>query len=165
MSGRKIACLISGDLVRNPGFRIFGSTHQGLRLPESFCCTTSTEAIVVRHWKRTSSFHPFIQSRSVRIIVLFVTVLTFMPFDMVDDYHFLVHFEPVVSSDTGISKLAGECSCDSHHECGCLLCNAITANTGKVVIYSERYAWDLEQMSPDFFASTTPFEVFRPPRV
>ena len=120
---------------------------------------------MVQRWKRTPSFHLFIQSRSMRIIFLFVIVLTFMSFEMEDDYHFLVHIVPVVSSETAISVLAGECSCDSHHNCGCLLCNAATEFTYKIVIFPEMYAWDLEQMSPDFFASTTPFEVFRPPRV
>ena len=120
---------------------------------------------MVQHWKRTPSFHPFIQQgRFVRILVLLVIVLTFMPFDMINDYPYLSHCKAEGSSGSGIFEMAGENCCDSHQDCSCLLCHAITGSTYKFVISTERFAWCLDHMSLDFFASPHPIEVFRPPR-
>lgn len=119
---------------------------------------------MVQHWKRTPSFHPFIQSRSVRIMVLFVIVLTIVPINMVDDYHYLFKCNEGVSLDTGIPELAGEYSCDSHHDCSCFLCNATTGHTYKIVISAERYPWDSALMTFDSLSSLFPIKVYHPPR-
>lgn len=103
-------------------------------------------------------------SRSFRIIILFLLVLTFSPFDMGNDYCYMFQFEMAASLDSEISGMSGKYRGDSHHHCICLLCIA-TARYMNVSVFSMlEVAEELDPVSLIPFASLFPIEFFRPPR-
>lgn len=103
-------------------------------------------------------------SRSMRLLILVLLVLTFSPFDMGNDYCLIFQFEKGAALESEISGMTGKYRCDSHHHCICLLCIATAESTNTAVISRPKEAEELDPISLISIASPFYLKVFRPPR-
>jgi len=57
-------------------------------------------------------------------MILVLLILTFSPFDMENDYCYMLQFEGEGYSESEIPGMIGKYRSDSKHHCSCLLCIA-----------------------------------------
>jgi hypothetical protein len=100
----------------------------------------------------------------MRFMILVLLVLTFSPFDIENDFFYLIEIDEEAYSESEIPGMIGKYRSDSKHHCSCLFCIATAGSIYTPVIGHPKEAEKLDPISLVSTGCPSYFKVFRPPR-